>query len=291
MVVVRRCREPNEAELYALVLRARGIDCEVIAEGDEFHLFVQPGRLREADAELKAYEAENASARTEETSQEVRYRVPVEIVLAYWALILFFFGAQRQNFLSIDWLEIGSAQARLIRTGEVWRSITALFLHVSGAHLLSNLVFGSVFLLLLTQILGWGITALCLVVAGAGGNLLNALVQPSFHDSIGASTALFGAIGLLAALRQNWRARGSSSALRFWVPVAGGLMLLVMLGVSGERTDILAHAFGFLAGLCLGVLLFLLNGTNPERMKAQGPAALAACALIGVAWLAALLSR
>lgn len=291
MVLVRRCQDPSEAELQALILRARGIECEVGAEGDEFHIFVHPARLREADAELRAYELENASAKAETVSPKVRYSAPVEFVLAYWAFMLFFFAAARQNFLSIDWLEIGSAQAGLIRTGEVWRTITALFLHVSGAHLLSNLVFGSVFLLLLAQNLGWGITALCVVAAGTGGNLLNALVRPSFHDTIGASTALFGAIGLLAALRQNWRARGNSSPLRFWVPVAGGLMLLVMLGVSGERTDILAHAFGFLAGICLGILLFLVNGARHQKVEVQGRSALAASVLIGAAWCAAILAR
>jgi rhomboid protease GluP len=290
MIVVRRCRDPSEAEIHALVLRARGIDCEVEAEGDEFHILVPPDRLREADGELQAYELENASAKAEAASPKVRYRVPVEFVLVYWALMLFFFAAARQNFLAIDWLEIGSAQAGLIRSGEVWRTITALFLHVSGAHLLSNLMFGSLFLLLLAQNVGWGITALCLVVAGTGGNLVNALVRPSFHDSIGASTALFGAIGLLAALRQNWRARGASSPLRFWLPVAGGLMLLVMLGISGERTDILAHAFGFLCGLCLGIPLFVL-GTRHESMDVQGRSALAASILVGAAWCAAILAR
>src|SRR5688572_24955448 len=110
MVLVRRCQDPSEAELQALILRARGIDCEVRAEGDEFHIFVHPARLREADAELKAYELENASAKAEAVLPKVRYGAPVEFVLVYWALMLFFFAAARQNFLSIDWLEIGSAQ-------------------------------------------------------------------------------------------------------------------------------------------------------------------------------------
>jgi rhomboid protease GluP len=290
MAVVRRCQERSEAELHGLVLRARGIDCEIIADGSGFSLLVAGEHLREADAELKAHEAENAPAQIDDLI-EVRSRANIEIVLIYWTLMLFFFAAARRNAFSFDWLEIGSAQAGLIRAGEVWRSITALFLHVSGAHLLSNLVFGSVFLLLLTQMLGPGLAAFLVVAAGAGGNLLNAFVRPPFHDSIGASTALFGAIGLLAALRQNWRARGSSSALRFWVPVAGGLMLLAFLGVSGERTDILAHALGFLAGLCLGIAVVLLKRRQWDVTRAQWPAAVAACALISAAWLIAILWR
>jgi hypothetical protein len=34
----------------------------------------------------------------------------------------------------------------LIHSGEWWRTITALFLHANGAHLLNNLVFGTLFL-------------------------------------------------------------------------------------------------------------------------------------------------
>jgi rhomboid protease GluP len=290
MVIVRRSAEPGEAELYALVLRARGIDCEIIGDRGQFHLLVSSENVAEAEAELKAFEAESAPTQ-KEAAPNVRYRAPIEIVLVYWALMLFFFAAARRNFLSIDWLDIGSAQAGLIRAGEAWRSVTALFLHVNGTHLLGNLVFGSLFLLLLTQILGWGVTALCVLLAGAGGNLLNAMVRPPFHDSIGASTALFGAIGLLAALRQNWKTRGASSNLRFWVPVAAGLMLLVLLGTSGEQTDILAHVFGFVCGVCLGILLFLLNSKQPSPTRSQWPAAATAFILIGAAWILAVVAR
>lgn len=289
MAVVRRIEEHSEAELQALVLRARGIDCEIIEEGDGFRLLVPAERLAEADEELKTFEAENASAKPE-AAPKVGHRAPIEIVLVYWAVMFFFFSAARRNFLSIDWLDIGSAQTGLIREGQLWRSLTALFLHVNGTHLLSNLVFGSLFLLLLSQILGWGVTAFCVLVAGAGGNLLNAMVRPPFHGSIGASTALFGAIGLLAALRQNWRERGGSWRLRFWVPVAAGLMLLVLLGVGGERTDILAHVFGFLAGVCLGIIVFALKRRRPDVMRAQWPAAALAFALIGAAWVFAILT-
>lgn len=289
MAVLRRIVEQTEAELQALVLRARGIDCEILEGEDGFRLIVAPEHLAAADAELRAFEAENASTNGG-AAPVAGHRAPVEIVLVYWAVMLFFFAAARRDFLSIDWLAVGSAQTGLIREGQLWRSLTALFLHVNGTHLLSNLVFGSLFLLLLTQILGWGFTALCVLLAGAGGNLLNAMVRPPFHDSIGASTALFGAIGLLAALRQNWGERGGSSRWRFWVPVASGMMLLVLLGVSGERTDILAHLFGFLAGVCLGILVFLLKTRRPDVLKAQWPAAALAFALIGAAWISAILA-
>ena len=72
------------------------------------------------------------------------------------------------------------------------------------------------------------------------------------------SAALFS-IGLLAALRRNWRRGRMFSTLRDWAPIAGGIMLLAFLGFGDGQTDILAHIFGFLSGICLGGLLARLT--------------------------------
>ena len=201
------------------------------------------------------------------------------------------FAAARHDALSVQWLEIGSAQTGLIRAGEWWRTVTALFLHVSGTHLLSNLAFGTVFLLLLSQVLGPGMTALAVVAAGAAGNALNALVRPAFDTSIGASTAIFAAVGLLAALRQNWRPGRMSLSPRDWIPLAGGVMLLALLGFSEGQTDILAHVFGFVSGVCVGSLFAWLDRRWTEDRPAQAKSAWAAGGIVVFAWLCAVLAQ
>jgi membrane associated rhomboid family serine protease len=281
-VAVRRCVERGQAELYALVLSARGIGSVIVQEGGDFLLLIAPEDLDEAEGELAAHDAENQSPFEEEP---VKVSPPsVELVLIYWAVLLFFFAAARRDAFSIAWLEIGSAQIGPIRAGEWWRTITALFLHVSGTHLLSNLVFGSMFLLLLSQVLGPGMTALAVVVAGATGNSLNTLIRPELYTSIGASTAIFAAIGLLAALRQNWRVGGRPFSPRDWVPLAGGLMLLAILGFSGEQTDILAHVFGFAAGAAGGLLFVWLDQHWPENHWMQVTSGWATIGLVVLAW-------
>src|SRR5215216_2123249 len=146
-VVVRRCAERREAELYALVLSARGISSAIVHEGAGFGLLVAPERADQTRDELTAYDAENQEGSP--TTKRVRFTPPdLELILAYWAVLLFFFAAARRHFLSIDWLEIGSAQGASIRAGDWLRVVTALFLHESGSHLLGNLAFGTVFLLL-----------------------------------------------------------------------------------------------------------------------------------------------
>jgi rhomboid protease GluP len=290
VVVVRRCAELGQAELYALVLSAKGIESVIVQDADAFNLLVAPEDADQADEELTAHDSENQGHPTER--KRVSPAPPnIEILLVYWAVLLFFFAAARRDALSVQWLEIGSAQVGLIRAGEWWRTVTALFLHVFGTHLLSNLAFGTVFLLLLSQVLGPGMTSLAVVAAGAAGNALNALVRPAVHTSIGASTAIFAAIGLLAALRQNWRPGPISSSLRDWIPLAGGVMLLALLGFGEGQTDILAHVFGFASGVCIGSLLAWLDRRWPENRSTQRKSAWAAGGIVVLAWLCAILAH
>ena len=207
--------------------------------------------------------------------------------MVYWVVLLFFFAAARHEAFSFDWLGEGAAQTGLMLKGEWWRAVTALCLHTSGAHLLGNLVFGTVFLMLLSQVTGAGVAALTMITAGAAGNVLSALVRSPEYTSIGASTAIFAGIGLLAALRQARRQHFAISVLRNWTPVAGGLALLAFLGLSGENTDILAHVLGFGSGIAAGLLLARWDRDWTVDRGLQWKCASIAGAVVVFAWVAA----
>ncbi|MGE4554343.1 MAG: rhomboid family intramembrane serine protease, partial [Desulfovibrionaceae bacterium] len=148
------------------------------------------------------------------------------------------------------WLDAGTAQAGRILQGQWWRLVTALTLHADAAHVLGNAVFGGLFAGLLCRRVGSGLGWLLILLAGAAGNGCNALVAAPWHDSLGFSTALFGAAGALSGL--NLR-RGSLS--RAAAPLAAALGILAMLGAGGEDPgliDLGAHGFGLAAGLGLG---------------------------------------
>src|SRR3954469_24945420 len=101
-VVVRWRAERRDAELYALVLSASGISSAITRDGGGFLLLVGPEDADRARDELAAYDSEN-QARSIETKR-VRSAPPnIEFLLAYWAILLFFFAATRSNALSIDW--------------------------------------------------------------------------------------------------------------------------------------------------------------------------------------------
>jgi rhomboid protease GluP len=66
-------------------------------------------------------------------------------------------------------------------------------------------------------------------------------------------------------------------------------MLLVFIGVGGERTDVWAHALGFLAGAGTGALLAHLAERIPQGPLAQAAYALTTLGLLALAWLLAVL--
>ncbi len=125
--------------------------------------------------------------------------------------------------------------------------MTALTLHADGQHLLGYLLIGGGFIPMLCRALGSGLDWSLLLLSGSFGNLLNAFLQAPLHRSVGASTAVFGAVGLLAAIhllreRQRW-----------YLPLAAALALLALLGSEGENTDLGAHLFGLAVGIVLGL--------------------------------------
>ena len=77
--------------------------------------------------------------------------------------------------------------------------MTALTLHADAGHAVGNAVLGGLLLALLARALGPGMAAILLIVAGASGTFLAAELVRREFISVGASTAVFGALGSLPA--------------------------------------------------------------------------------------------
>ena len=199
------------------------------------------------------------------------------------------FCRARHDAFSFDWNSARAAQTGpMLKASGGAPSPPCAF--TKWRHLLGNLVFGTVFLMLLSQVTGAGVAALAMIATGTAGNVLSALVRSPEHTSIGASTAIFAGIGLLAALRQMRRQDHALTALRNWVPVAGGLALLAFLGFSGENTDVLAHVLGFGSGIAAGLLLARWDRDWTLDRGLQWTCAGIAGAVVVSAWIAAALA-
>lgn len=151
--------------------------------------------------------------------------------------------------------------------GEAWRPVTALFLHADLAHLVANLGAGFFLFGLVLGGLGPRRGALALTVAAVAGNTAAAALHPwSGYSAIGASTAVFAALGLLtgAAVRDVLRPGVPFSWRALLLPLLAGGSLLALYGSGGMQTDVVAHATGFAAGLVLGAGWFARAGRQEE---------------------------
>ncbi len=160
--------------------------------------------------------------------------------------------------------------AGFLERGEWWRVLTALTLHGDVLHLLSNLGFGALFGYPAARLFGPGVAWLLILVGGALAYGIDALLHPPTHHLLGASTAVFTALGLVAAYgwrrhMQNW-----SPWMRRSAPLIGGIALLAFTGTGGENTDVLAHFIGFGVGSGIGALCARLPMPAPGAMRCSG---------------------
>jgi membrane associated rhomboid family serine protease len=258
----------------------------VSAGSDGFSLNVPPHEAERGAAVLAAYEAENPPILAAPRVGPLDSASLRSASLVSAALLGFFLwtGLHRN---APDWYERGSADAARILGGEYWRVVTALTLHADGPHVVGNALLGAVFFAVVFRTLGAGVGLACVLAAGALGNGINAAVRSEAHVSIGASTAVFGALGILAGLGLTRRLRLGLRGRRAFVPVAAGLGLLAMLGTAGERVDLWAHAFGLLAGVVLGVGAGGAWSRPPGRLCQVLAGGLAVAAPVGC-WILAL---
>ena len=273
----RRCTE------LALVLSARGFEHLKSYSLQGWQLAVPAHSAASAAAELAAYRAENARLIGQRRLEEIGRGWPA--VAVYCATLMLLYLCVRQNALALDWYGAGRLQAGRVVMGEWWRTVTALTVHLDLDHLAGNVAFGAFFGYFVGRYLGPGVGWLAILGSATLANVVNAIVQAPQHRSIGASTAVFAALGLLTAytwrrgfLRETpWRARIA--------PIIAGLGLLAFTGTGGENTDLFAHLAGFVSGFGCGVLFarFAPVMVTRDARTQNICAALAVLVLVG-AW-------
>ncbi len=289
-VTIYRSGNERDCRERALVLQAVGTAYLIRREADAFTLSVAAMDAARCLAELDAYAIENRDWGT--APPTARQRADGwNGVLGFVAVMSVMPVLQKRQAFGVDWFSLGKTHAGLIRQGEWWRTVTALTLHVDLEHVLSNLVIGSLVGLFVGRSLGSGLAWCSILVAGALGNYVNAWVHPPEHTSVGSSTAVFAALGLLAAYAWWQRRTRSTSRLERWAPLVGGVLLLSFLGTGGGRTDVTAHIFGFLCGIPFGALCGRLSDGVVSTKRTQFLIGLAALAILVIAWAFALMPR
>jgi membrane associated rhomboid family serine protease len=284
-VQVARHRKLTQAREAALALAAKEIPYWIERAGNDWEILVEVDVAKFAQGELDSIAAEESIRPKPVPVIYDRVR-SLPLFLAAWMLGGFFLV---QQAFGERWTEQGAAISTKIVQGEWWRTVTALTLHGDVPHLGANLVIGLLFAIFLQPLLGTGLTWILIILAGVLGNFANAFAYSGGqHASIGASTAVFGALGILVGIEvvSRWREPHTRNRWSLIVPVGAGLALLAFLGVGdqGSRVDVMAHLWGLLCGFPLGAVAAAMHLKQRLSQRVQICLGLLALALPVIAW-------
>ncbi len=275
--------KPEELENLSLVLAAVGIDH--ILDDHSGALLVAGTDAARALYQWRQYQEENSNWPPEPDVRPppaISGSPPTAAMMILLALFFNYTGSWQPGNV---WFEYGAVNSQaILHQGQWWRLLTALTLHADLVHLVGNCLIGGFVIHLLCKTLGYGTGWFFLLLGGVSGNLLNSMVRSDPHLSVGLSTSIFSAIGMFSGL-QLFR-HGAQPAKDIVLALGAGVGLLAFLGSEGARTDLGAHFFGFVCGICWGVFLHLTRlPQRADHIAAQRILfALAMLALI-IAWI------
>lgn len=262
----------DQAYDHGLVILAMGEACRVEESSGLSGGFDLQAELHPAPKivdELDAYGREIAlpvkeAGRTREWS---RYSAGWPICLVWMFVLIVLFNEQGLDASLVD--RGASSSVGLFGRGEWWRPFTGLFLHADLLHLIGNLVGGAIFSALVCKSVGPWRGWFLILACGTLGNLLTAALRyPDEFLSIGASTAVFAALGILSGvgLMETLREKVRLPWLRIAAPVVAGVVILGWLGggEAGSNTDVMGHVLGFSSGVMAGAAV---SGMLPDARR------------------------
>ena len=225
------------------VLQSRGIDSQLVEAESAYALIVDSRFAQQAQIEMASYVDENIINAPQPANVEPRSLNYLPALIGYALVLCIVSTAAGFSLFGMDWYQQGRVNSEQIHQGEIWRLVTALTLHANAQHLVSNLAFGSLFLFYFSRYVGYGLAGLSVLATGAFGNAINVYMQGTTHLSIGASTAVFGALGLLSAY--VWKMKYFSQAT--WSKRLGPILAVSpywLLQGRAVKTRILVHIYG-----------------------------------------------
>src|SRR5579863_1383580 len=288
LTTVFRSPRKRDCDERLLMLTAVGIAGVVTLGEGTFLLQVDPADAGYAARHLLHYEAENRLP----PPPPPPYLYPYAWVgcVLYVLVLLGVAAALTQALVRLDAFDVGELDAARVQAGQWWRAWTALTLHLDGPHLAANLLAGVWFGYLAARQMGAGLAWFLIVSGAALANLLAGLYGPPEHRAVGASTAVFAALGLMSAYSWRERLRWPQRWARRWGPLVAGVVLLGWTGSAGEGTDLIGHLSGFIVGVVLGAALAVPRVQSQVNRVPQWLTGTAALASIALAWAFALRS-
>ncbi|MBI5556004.1 MAG: rhomboid family intramembrane serine protease [Deltaproteobacteria bacterium] len=251
-VPVARMKNYQQAYIWSLVLQSVSVPHVLEKEQGGWLITVAERFKAAAVGHIASFEQENRNWPPPKEEPvglfSFRDRQPPTLLLMGVLLIFYWVTGSWQE--GSRWFASGAVDLeQVVGHGQWWRLVTGLTLHADPVHVLGNVIIGGIIIHFLCKILGSGLGWFLVLMSGIAGNGLNIFLRSGQHLSVGFSTAVFGAIGILTGLELKRQLKIKGVLL----PLGAGLSLLAMLGSGGERTDLGAHFLGLIAGCGIGV--------------------------------------
>jgi len=282
MSVLLKNLSEYDVDTYRLILSSTGISYHLREDEHRWDILVNDKDYEKALIVIEQYLKENPEVQKTEDPLYYKYQrtftgiwVSIILIACHVAIAI---GDKSDLFVK----KYGSSAFHVLH-GELYRSVTSLMLHANTLHLIGNIAGIAIFGTAVCTIMGWGVGWLIILATGIVGNLTNALLYKSGHISVGASTAIFGAIGILSAYQFFMKFKQSGQKIKAFLPLSCGLALLGILG-SGEHSDLMAHLFGFLSGILLGSL-YSQFVKRPTTKAYQTCSLIVTLCILTTAWL------
>jgi rhomboid protease GluP len=159
---------------------------------------------------------------------------------------------------------VGALHRPEVARGEVWRLVSAMFLHGGPAHLLGNLAVLYILGMACEHAFGKAQFVTLYLASGVAGSLLSVTGD---HVSVGASGAIFGLQGALVTFLARHRHRLEVRDQRVGFVLGFWALYSIALGFLNPFVDNRAHLGGLLAGALLGLVL------RPALLRDRGEVA------------------
>lgn len=278
----------RKAHDAGLAILAAGDAYWVYPDKDKYVLVVRSKDGKRLANEVRIYGIKNRfwPRVSPDLAEQQISRAPTLMFLLF---LVFVFFLQQSN-PEIEALGMNSSEA-FWNNHQWWRLTTAVTLHADLGHLVGNLFGLGLFGYFTARYLGNGLGWIAILTAAILSNLTNVVIHMnSAFLSLGASTAVFGALGLVTGFPVgSYLKTGRQISKRQWlIPLSGGLMLLAWLGSGTARTDVAGHLWGFLAGLLIAGVLARLEVHAKIKRRGQAVLLVATWTLLIATWMFAL---
>ncbi len=188
-------------------------------------------------------------------------------------------GVLLDGVTTLTALKLGANLRALLQAGEIWRLISAAFLHANLIHLALNMYSLYVVGSQIENFLGKTKFLLVYVISAITGCLLSAVASSS--PSVGASGAIFGLLGSLLYFGYHYRTYLGNVVKTQIIPI---IALNLFLGFMSPGIDNFAHIGGLVGGL-FATMALGIDGRSKGYEKINGTL----CLLIFIGFLSYLL--